>query len=413
MARWLGGVALGVGLMAYAFGTQDAWQRAQRARSGLDFASYYYAVQVAAEGGDPYNKRVLADAAQADGTRRAVHPYLYPPPFLLLVGWTRPMPLHSAYLAWFAVGVATTLGSLGVLLGAWRREGVGVPLAVGVLAGGMTALPNNLVMGQANTPVLLAVLAGLWAASAGRDRLGGALVGLGCVLKMSPALFVAWWLLRGRWRAAAWAVGSAVVLSGVALVALPVSVSRTFWLEVLPGFGSGRYNALTVGIDLFGNHSLPNLWDAVWPHADGRHLALSAPARVASVVSAVGLVAGVGWLLRRDGDGLARAGQVGAVGVVMLLVPVITYEHHLVWAIPAAVASFAALLRGRLARGWAWALVPATLLLMWDLQALKSASRDAMEVAVWLGVALREAKFGALVLLLASSVAVGRSKEPS
>ena len=63
---------------------------------GRDFATYYYACRVAAEGGDPYVRGQLGQAARADGSRRGVHPFLYPPPFLLLMAWSLPMDLLTA-----------------------------------------------------------------------------------------------------------------------------------------------------------------------------------------------------------------------------------------------------------------------------------------------------------------------------
>ena len=70
-----------------------AWVRTFDTTHGRDFASYYYAVKVASEGGDPYDKALLRQAARADGTRKAVHPYLYAPPFLLIMTWALPYDL--------------------------------------------------------------------------------------------------------------------------------------------------------------------------------------------------------------------------------------------------------------------------------------------------------------------------------
>ena len=73
-----------------------AWVSAAREDRGRDFASYYYAVQVAAHGADPYDKRALSDAAREDGTRRGVHPFLYAPPFLLTMAWLLGTAVMSA-----------------------------------------------------------------------------------------------------------------------------------------------------------------------------------------------------------------------------------------------------------------------------------------------------------------------------
>ncbi|HVS03016.1 MAG TPA: hypothetical protein VMT16_09620 [Thermoanaerobaculia bacterium] len=69
---------------------------------GRDFDSYHYAARVAAAGGDPYDLAALDRAAAAEGWR-VVHPYFYPPPFLLAMQWTLPLDLVTAWRVWFWV----------------------------------------------------------------------------------------------------------------------------------------------------------------------------------------------------------------------------------------------------------------------------------------------------------------------
>lgn len=396
-------------LIWHALGLWPAWQSASRDHSGRDFASYYYAEQVALDGGDPYDKAQLAQAAQDDGTRRGVHPFFYPPPYLLTMLWVSPLSLGSAYRAWFWLDELFALLSVVVLWRWWRPLGPSVGV---VLAGAMallTAWPNNHAMGQMNWPVVLVVLLGLREAERGREVWGGALVGLGCMMKMSPALFVAWWLLHRRWRAAGAAVGAAVVLSLLALPVVAWPVQLRFFTEVLPAFGSGRYNGLGVGIHLFGNHSIPNLYDAMFP-AGPMHLVLSDTARHLSTATTVAVVAGLGWALRqRPADGLTVAAHVGAITTTMLLLPVITYEHHLVWLLPAAAASVAGIASRRLHAAWAVPVVLALGLACFDLDILKRTSLSLTDSHPALAVGLRELKFGAIVALWAASLAVVRS----
>ena len=55
---------------------------------GRDFKTYYYAMDVAWEGGDPYDKKALSANARADEVPGGTHPFLYPPPFLLVMLWS-------------------------------------------------------------------------------------------------------------------------------------------------------------------------------------------------------------------------------------------------------------------------------------------------------------------------------------
>ena len=91
MRRFLPLLFVVLGLLGHAiFQARPAWEKVSAGGGGRDFASYYYAAQVALEGGDPYDTPALSAAAVADHTRRSVHPFFYPPPFLFSVAWVGP-----------------------------------------------------------------------------------------------------------------------------------------------------------------------------------------------------------------------------------------------------------------------------------------------------------------------------------
>jgi len=186
-----------------------------------------------------------------------------------------------------------------------------------------------------------------------------------------------------------------------------LDLQQRFYTEVLPGFGNGDYNGLSVSIGLFGNHSIPNLWHQAYPGAEGG--GLSQMARWASTWTNGLMVLALGaWFVGRGRDPLARACQVGAVCVAMLLIPVYTYEHHLLWALPAVVAAAAALLRGRLSILWLLPLAVSFALWAYPLASLKE---------VWLAWdsllvrgLVQEAKFVALMVIGLGCVWAGRSR---
>lgn len=381
---------------------------AVRIKGGNDFASYHYAYAVAADGGDPYDKAALADAAQAEGARQGVHPFFYPPPFLLGMGWTGGLGVHDAYLRWFWFDELCAVLVTSALAWSWRGLGRTAVFGVVGVAAVMTAIPNNHVMGQANLPVLLLVVLGLWAEARGRAWVGGALLGAACMAKMSPALFVAWWLLRGRRQAVAASVVTAVALTALSLMLVGPALQVRFYTEVLPTFSSGSYNGLTVGLNLFGNHSLPNLFDDLWP-AGPKHLLLSSTAQAATVLSSLALVGLTAWRFwRPPRDGVETAAQLGAVAALMLLVPAITYEHHLVWLLMPGMAAIGAVSAGRLSRGWGIAVAIALAVACFDLAMMKTAwqgMREGWPVAAFL---LRELKFASIVTLFAACLVAGR-----
>lgn len=381
-----------------------AWETVARAPGGgRDFASYYYAAQVASDGGDPYDTRALSARAREQGERRSVHPFLYPPPFLLLVAWALPLDLRAAYAAWFWLDAAWALVAALALWRWWRPLGNAVPVLIAGLVAANTAVAANHLMGQANFPGLALAVLAMLALERRRVALAGALLGAACVLKMSPALLALWWLWRGEWRAVAAAAFTAVALSLAALPLAGPEVQLGFYLRVLPTFGTGEYNGLRVPIDLFGNHSIPNVWATVWPAGS----TLSPAARAASAASTLALVVGLGWAFRRPGPGaVERAGQFAAVCVALLLVPVYTYEHHAVWALPAAVLATLALIRGWLRPAWALLVLPCVAVWCLELSWLKEIWADLGRTTP-AALAVRELKFAALLGLLAASVALG------
>ena len=377
---------LAIGLVLHGLGLAGAWKKVRGVDHGRDFASYHYAVHAAFDGQDAYDKKVLGQLAREEGTRKAVHPYFYPPPFLLGMAWVLPLSLPDAYVLWFW---ADSLFLLAVLLALWRwRPSTGTLFGIAAVLAALSAIPNNHVMGQANLPTLAFMVGGALLAQR-RPYVGGALVGVACMLKMSPALLVAWWLLRREWRPVAGACLMAVVLS---LAALPLGfeLTRSFYLEVLPGFGSGDYNGLTVPIDLFGNHSLPNLYDQVWPGEKG----LSGTAKALSSATSLALLVGGAVFLR---DNLAA---LGALCVAMIITPVYAYEHHVTFAIVAVVAAADALWARRLHWGWALVLAPLFVVMCWPIAAWKVMGQD-----IWL---MQEAKCFALLGFGAACVVASR-----
>lgn len=396
-------------LVWHALSAVHHYRSAHRDPTARDFASYYYAVRVALEGGDPYDKASLGGAAREEATRAGVHPFFYPPPYLLSMLWVAPLDLVTAYRVWYWLDALCGLAAFYALWRWWQPLGPAVGIALAASLAALTALPNNHLMGQMNLPVLLLVVLGLAAAERGREGLGGVLLGVACMMKMSPALFVAAWLLRGRVRPVAAAVGTAVVLTVLSLPLVDAAAQLRFYTEVLPGFGSGRYNGLAVGIDLYGNHSLPNVWDTMFPGGEA-HLVLSSVARTLSTLTVLGVLGVTAWLLRRPPvDGLARAAETAAIGCAMLLVPVYTYEHHLVWALPAVVVLAVASARGRVGVGVSALFGAAAAVWAFELSELKELALYIQAASPLSAALVRESKLAALLVLWVGSLVVARA----
>lgn len=153
------------------------------------------------------------------------------------------------------------------------------------------------------------------------SRWQGVVVGIAAAVKLTPALFLVYYLVTRQWRAAVTGTATLIGCWLLAAVLLP-SDTRT-WLErriafgtndQINGFGSSMYNQSLRGMV----DGLPS------GAATGAWIALAVP------VLLVGL-----WTVRRAhaaGDLLTAA---AVVGLVSVLVSPISWHHHAVWVVPA------------------------------------------------------------------------------
>ena len=388
-----GWIVLGIGLHL-AFQLAPAWKKVSSTPSGRDFASYYYATQAAADGADPYDTAALSKAARNDHTRRVVNPYFYPPPFLYSVAWSLPMTLPSATIVMLGLNEALLAGCLALM-----HFSFGVaPWALALLLATYTPIPDNAWMGQANLLALFPALAGL--ALARRPVISGVLVGIAGMFKMSPALYLLWFALRRNVRAFAVAGLTAIALTLLSLPLVGPDAQVRFYTQVLPGFLAGDYHDLTVPISLPANHSIPDLYNYLWP---GPHpTRLSVTAAWASRITGLALLGAWAWRFRHQGE---ERRALGALTVLMVILPAYTYEHHLVFLLPA-VGVAASGIRGV---GSAVVFGVSYFLLAWPLEWLRATQGfvGAHGGGVVAEIGLRESKFlaevGILGLLTVSS----------
>jgi hypothetical protein len=367
---------------------------------------------VAADGGDPYDKGALGRAAQAERTRKTVHPYFYPPPFLLGMTWALPLTLRQGALGMLVLNEALLAACLVVL-----RRAFAVPLwGIALVIAAYTPIPDNAWMGQANLMALLPALAGL-ALAPRRPVAGGVLVGVAGMMKMSPALFLGYWALRGNWRAAITAAVTAAALTVAALPLVPLDVQIGFYTDVLPGFFAGDYHGLTVPIVMNANHSIPELFARLWPAASPT--ALSPAARRAGTLVNLALLALWAWRVRARPAGGAPAAQpsaaedaaaLGALTVLMVVSPAYAYEHHLVFLLPTVLIAARVLPLG--------AFLPLFTLLSWPLSWLDPVSKALPAFARGFQELKFVAAMGLFVALVwaarrgVASVATGTAGEP-
>ncbi|MET7947004.1 glycosyltransferase 87 family protein [Micromonospora sp. NPDC005324] len=236
--------------------------------------------------------------------------------------------LPMAALAWYptiAANLLLTVLAVAFLLHLLvdplaRRHGwtrwYALTLACCLLAG-LNPVRDTVSFGQVNLLLVALVYLDLWLLERG-SRLAGVGMGLAAAVKLTPAIFIGYLLVTGRWRAAATAIGTAVGATVVAAAFAP-QASRTFFAEAL--WDTDRVGELAY----VSNQSLLGLVARLDPAHPDRRLWLVLVVAVLAV-----------WALRvrravRDGD--ERAGF-ALTGVAACLVSPVTWVHHLVWLVP-------------------------------------------------------------------------------
>lgn len=323
--------------------------------AGSDLSSYYTAGHLVRSGqaADLYRvgegDQILGDATAGPwreaGDRLGIarqHYYIYPPFFALAVAPMASLPFPAARLAWLAMDLALLAVFAGLYV-AWRRAD-GVPLTgpeAGLLAValGLEFLPLiwALAIGQTSV-LLLALLSGTFLLARGRRQAAaGCLLGLATAIKLTPALLIVYFALRGRMRLAVSALACFLLLNLLAVALLGPAIHAEFFGRVAP--------AMSGGTSYFLNQSLAGFFDRMLEGGDVRQVALasSAPARVLAAALSILLAAGTAVAIHRARAGEPAGGppprglrldlEISAVILLTLVVSPISWSHHYVLAI--------------------------------------------------------------------------------
>ena len=248
-------------------------------------------------------------------------PFLYPPVSAILFAPFALQPFGLASLELTLLSVFALGGVLWVALGSLRPRGSAASrwlllcllLPLTVLFEPVRA---TFAFGQINLLLMGLVAVDCLARSPRWPR--GVLIGLAAAIKLTPAAFVLFFLLRKDWRAAAWSAVSFVVCTGIGAL-LDWHDSLAYWTKI--AYQTDRINigvvsnqSITAVLMRLGLH--PGLRGAVW-------LVLVAMFLVVTVLA-----------IRRALGGGHHVLAVSLTGVFELLVSPISWSHHWVWCVP-------------------------------------------------------------------------------
>lgn len=194
-------------------------------------------------------------------------------------------------------------------------------LAATLLAALLEPVRQTIGFGQVNLWLALAVMADIVGLKRGA-KWAGIGTGLACAIKLTPGLFIVYFALCRRWRAAATAAAAFATVSVAGWILSP-SATTTFLTEVfLRTDKVGR-------ADLSPNQALSGLMARLYDSPDSPTLVWLGFALFTAV-----------WGMSRAVEAHRAGNELAAytlVGLTTALVSPISWSHHLVWVVPATV----------------------------------------------------------------------------
>jgi alpha-1,2-mannosyltransferase len=268
-------------------------------------------------------------------------PFTYPPLAAVLLSPLAlvPMAVASVALTLFSIGLLAlvlrlSLRSLNRAAGqspAWANWAVWWLLPLALV---LEPVRNNLAYGQINILLMALVAVDCLTPAAGTRWPRGCLIGIAAAVKLTPAAFVLYFVVRRDWRSAGTAAASFLVATGVGfLVAWHDSVQ--YWTKTL--FDVSRIG----GLSYAANQSILAVLD---------RLGMSHPTATLAWAVATVIVICAAW------RGMSRALAANRYclalslnGLAALLVSPVSWSHQWVWCVPALLALADTALRHRAA----------------------------------------------------------------
>ena len=230
------------------------------------------------------------------------------------------LPLALARVLWDLVSVAALAYSVVITLklAGYRPSRT---MVAGITAAVLPLDPmyQTLFLGQINLILLALILTDVWRVSRGRDA--GLGVGIAAAIKLTPAIFILFFLLARRTKAAFIAAGTFIVCGLIGFAIAP-RASKLYWEHL-------SHDTRRVGAPYISNQSP---FGAAIRIAGGQGHVGAWWIIIPLALGAIGLAAAA--ILAKRQDWLGATAVTGTTG---LLVSPISWAHHWVWILPALV----------------------------------------------------------------------------
>lgn len=300
----------------------------------FDFSSFYMAAQAASQGADIYDTAALNESAAGQGLRVYVFPYVYPPFLAFVLQPLGNLAIDAARLVWLCINLAAI--PLIVLLAgltATKRAAAGSPggdLALLLSAALVFVLPfyDNIDMGQVNLLVLLFLSLSLFLFSRERDWASGAMLGVAVMIKVSPAVLLLYFLVRGRIKVVLGSLASVATLAAASLL-LGAGGAWGRFFATLPEMSHATAKRGMLPPGSYPNFALAGLMSRIFPE--------DLPvARISTQVLLALLAAGLAYGVWRMRSERARDLMVLPFLVLMVVSSPFAYLHHVAYLLPGA-----------------------------------------------------------------------------
>ena len=356
---------------------QQGYQRA--GQSPGDFPTLYWGAKMVFEGGrSPYVDGAFDEVSERE--QRRIFPYLYPPPSLLVFYPFSTTNYDAAKVRLLVVSHVCLLVILYLLFlrirpfeppEAWRGVAA-VLMTVYVL--NYYPVADNFVWGQINL-IVLALVCLAWLAFKRRWHALAVAVplSLAVLLKTYPLLLLPLLVIRRRYAAAVWTLALTALYGLVSWWVLPKGLWGDWLANVAPtgGYGLRPFNLPFIPVEPW-NHSINGFMFFV---QDRRPEVLGLPTHFITkpltylLAGAVGAATvGLAFLSERKGQGERTLdADVALFLLMMFLVAPLSWEHHLVYALPAALFAIDFLLKGKARPPAALGALAALFVLAWEL----------------------------------------------
>jgi len=326
-------------------------------------------------GQDIYRKLKDVPEDAAPGSRVWLHPNM--PFVVILLTPLAYLPVPAMALTWNVLKLISLFATFAMLARVASHKDR--PIADWVLglalAWSVVLIAGDIQHGNTNVFVLCAVVGHLWWYRRGRDAPAGAALALAICLKMTPAIFLLYWLYQRNWKLLVWAAAAllvfVVIVPAAAVGAERYTALNQSWLDnlIFPGLLEGAWYPIHI------NQSIPGVFsryfldgpngNIFWNPDDNPYemqdkfawitLAAMSPATVKMLIrlSQLAVVALAAWAIgwrRLPRDDGRRALHYGLVVIAMLLCNQRTWDHHAGLLLIATAAIWQAIAFGRFTR---------------------------------------------------------------